>query len=83
MCVKITPREKGETRWGERKISMEFLSPSCRRSSSRNVFSGKEQRETAVFQATTSETLERMGTSFGCSDFCNRLGGQVLVLIGR
>ena len=33
-------------------------------------------------QFTTSETLGRMGTSFGCSDFWDRLVGQVLVMIG-
>ena len=71
--MKITPREKGETRWGGRKMSMEFLSPSRRRSSSRNV---------PFSQATTSETLGKMD-SFGCSDFWEGVGGEVLVLIGR
>ena len=31
----------------------------------------------------TSETLGRMGTSFGCSDFWDFLGRQALVMIGR
>ena len=29
----------------------------------------------------TSETLERMGTSFGCSVFWHRFGGQALGMI--
>ena len=53
-------------------MSMEFLSLSRRRSEKR-----------LILQATTSETLGRMGTSFACSDFWDCLGGQVLVLIGR
>ena len=34
-------------------------------------------------QLLTSETLRGMGTSFGCSDLWDRLGGQVLVMIGQ
>ena len=30
----------------------------------------------------TSETLRRMGTSFGGGDFWDRLGGQASVMIG-
>ena len=30
-----------------------------------------------------SQTLGRMGTSFGCNDFWYRLDGQALVMIGR
>ena len=31
----------------------------------------------------TSESLGRMGTSFVCRDFWDRLGGQALVMIGQ
>ena len=34
-------------------------------------------------QLLTSETLRGMGTSFGCSDLWDCLGGQVLVMIGQ
>ena len=39
--------------------------------------------EIVVSKFPASETHMRMGTSSGCSDFCNRLGGQALVMIGR
>ena len=34
-------------------------------------------------QLPTLETLGRMGTSFGCSDFWDCLGGRALVMIGH
>ena len=34
-------------------------------------------------QFTTSETLGRMATNFGSSDFWDSLGGQALDMIGR
>lgn len=34
-------------------------------------------------QLLTSETLRGMGTSFGCSDLWDCLGGQVLDMIGQ
>ena len=34
-------------------------------------------------QLPTVETLRRMGTSFGRSDFWDRLGGRALVMIGQ
>ena len=37
----------------------------------------------AIDQLPTPETLGRMGTSFGCSDFWDCLGGQALVMIGQ
>ena len=37
----------------------------------------------AIDQFPTPETRGRMGTSFRCSDFSDRLGGQALVVIGR
>ena len=36
-----------------------------------------------IGQLLTSETLRGMGTTFGCSDFWDRLGGRVLVMIGQ
>ena len=57
---------------------MEVREVSCHQTSRQLDFN-----EWTVSQFLISETLRRMGMSFGCSELWDRLGGQALVMIGQ